>query len=412
MLFEEAINSWTLQISTFLDHRKVAADFKNNEVVDNLVKKKFIRNECDAFVGYLLLFWSLLFLIYKKWFNKLLRQKCFPLIQRNRIINTVWDCIFCIITVNYLFYIFFQSLKYSTLPNINKLIAFLYKSFYIHQTGVNIFIFRSWMKGCSTLLFAFFVFHPYPERLDPAVFLLLSLKIIDATILAMCRLILCFWNRQIHLIFMKMLFICHCLTWSYLYIYFVPKYILLGSNNKNPSEKFLMWMWYFSECLNSVWLKLFEGFDVYFFPPLSKESIDFVNRIKEQKALLKKQPNVQRRKKAELLKTVTCVMSVKKKLKRMRKAKEAKLGIQSYIEDDKVDADEKTPKKEEIMQSLLCAMAVRKEIQKLRREKRNNLESESAILNDTENTDDCEIDDKSDNNIFDVESIETQETSV
>lgn len=48
------------------------------------------------------------------------------------------------------------------------------------------------------------------------------------------------------------------------------------------------------------------------------------------------------------------VMSVKKKLKRMRKAKEAKLGIQSYIEDDKVDADEKTPKKEEIMQSLLC----------------------------------------------------------
>lgn len=57
-------------------------------------------------------------------------------------------------------------------------------------------------------------------------------------------------------------------------------------------------------------------------------------------------------------------------------------------------------------------MAVRKEIQKLRREKRNNLESESAILNDTENTDDCEIDDKSDNNIFDVESIETQETSV
>lgn len=69
MLFEEAINSWTLQISTFLDHRKVAADFKNNEVVDNLVKKKFIRNENDAFVGYLLLFWSLLFLIYKKWFN-------------------------------------------------------------------------------------------------------------------------------------------------------------------------------------------------------------------------------------------------------------------------------------------------------------------------------------------------------
>lgn len=47
-------------------------------------------------------------------------------------------------------------------------------------------------------------------------------------------------------------------------------------------------------------------------------------------------------------------MSVKKKLKRMRKAKEAKLGIQSYNEDEKDDVDEKTTKKDEIMQSLLC----------------------------------------------------------
>ncbi|XP_051165442.1 uncharacterized protein LOC127284169 isoform X2 [Leptopilina boulardi] len=167
-------------------------------------------------------------------------------------------------------------------------------------------------------------------------------------------------------------------------------------------------MWFISECLNSVWLKLFEGFDVYFFPPLSKESIDFLNRIKEQKALLRKQPNVQSRKKAELLKTVTCIMSVKKKLKRMRKAKEAKLGIQSYNEDEKDDVDEKTTKKDEIMQSLLCAMAVRKEIQKIRRVKQNNLDSKES---DSENN---KIDKKTDEDIFDDEEAinKSHETSV
>ncbi|XP_051165441.1 uncharacterized protein LOC127284169 isoform X1 [Leptopilina boulardi] len=408
MLFEEAINRWTLQISTFLDYKNLVPQFKNNEIYENLMKKKFIRNESDAFVGYLILFWSLLFLIYKKLFNKLLRRKCFPLIQRNRIINTVWDYIFSIITLNYLLYIFFHSLKNSTLPNINKLIAFFYKSFYIHQAGVNIFIFGSWLKGCSTLFFAFLVFHPYSERLDLAVFLLLLLKVVDATILSTCRFLLCFWNKQIHLIIVKILFICHCLTWSYIYIYFVPKSILWGSNNKNPTERLQIWMWFISECLNSVWLKLFEGFDVYFFPPLSKESIDFLNRIKEQKALLRKQPNVQSRKKAELLKTVTCIMSVKKKLKRMRKAKEAKLGIQSYNEDEKDDVDEKTTKKDEIMQSLLCAMAVRKEIQKIRRVKQNNLDSKES---DSENN---KIDKKTDEDIFDDEEAinKSHETSV
>lgn len=69
MLFKEAINRWTLQISTFLDYKNLVPQFKNNEIYENLMKKKFIRNESDAFVGYLILFWSLLFLIYKKLFN-------------------------------------------------------------------------------------------------------------------------------------------------------------------------------------------------------------------------------------------------------------------------------------------------------------------------------------------------------
>lgn len=69
MLFEEAINSWTLQISTFLDHKKVDSQFKNNEVIHDFMKRRFIRNETDVFVGYLVLSWSLLFLIYKKWLN-------------------------------------------------------------------------------------------------------------------------------------------------------------------------------------------------------------------------------------------------------------------------------------------------------------------------------------------------------
>lgn len=412
MLFEEAINSWTLQISTFLDHKKVDSQFKNNEVIHDFMKRRFIRNETDVFVGYLVLSWSLLFLIYKKWLNKLLRRNYFPLIQRNRIIGTIWDCIFCVVTINYLLFNIFLSLKSSMLMKIMKFNFSLYKSFYIHKAGVNIFIFGSWLNGCSDLLFSFFVLHSHTERLNSSICLLLFMKVIDTSILSMCRFLLYCWNKQIHSLLVTTLLVFHCLTWSYIYIYFVPKYILWESNNKNSSEKIQIWMWYFSECLNSVWLKLFTGFDVYFFPPLPKESIEFANRISEQKALLKKQPNAQRRRKAEIAKTVTSVIVVKKKLRRMLRAKEAKLGLQSCIEDVKNekddDDDEKVSVETKALRSLLCAMAIGKEI-KLVKEEVNSFDSPTVSMNDSMETDsatseinkkiDETIDEKIDENI-------------
>ena len=33
---------------------------------------------------------------------------------------------------------------------------------------------------------------------------------------------------------------------------FVPEYVLWGSNSENSIENFNMWMWFISECLNSV----------------------------------------------------------------------------------------------------------------------------------------------------------------
>lgn len=40
----------------------------------------------------------------------------------------------------------------------------LYKSFYFHRAGVEIFCHGAWTKGWANLLFASFVMNPYQEK--------------------------------------------------------------------------------------------------------------------------------------------------------------------------------------------------------------------------------------------------------
>ncbi|XP_033230472.1 uncharacterized protein LOC117181672 [Belonocnema kinseyi] len=262
-----------------------------------------------------------------------------------------------------------------------------YKSFYIHHAGVNIFIHGLWMKGWSDLLFAFFAFNSHWQRSDQSIALLLFFKVIDATILVVCRFLLCFWNKQINQNLPKILLIFHCLTWTYIYVLFVPENVLWGSNSKNLSENFYMWMWFISECLNSIWLRLFCRLEIYLFPPPSKDAIQFANRLKKQKASSVRKPSGQNAKKAELLKTLTCVMSMKKKLQRIRKAKEEKIGLHHKLEEEKDEIDSDEDHKKEIMQTLISAMKVRKEIQNIRKDKRNNLDPEIVTSNKNTETD-------------------------
>ena len=72
MLSEWSINSWTLHINSFLNHKNLLAftsKLNSNTTIKEFSKKGFIKKEDDTFLGYAILFWSVSYLIYEKWFH-------------------------------------------------------------------------------------------------------------------------------------------------------------------------------------------------------------------------------------------------------------------------------------------------------------------------------------------------------
>ncbi|KAF3430420.1 hypothetical protein E2986_10742 [Frieseomelitta varia] len=174
----------------------------------------------DVLLGYLIMFWVVLYFMYEKCLNSLLRRMRIPLMQRNRIIKAVWECGFC-----------FGSICYLKSPNIKILSFFtggreviheelgviLHKSFYFHRAGIEILYHGAWIKGWVNLLFVSFIMNPYQEKWCTVVSTFLFYKAIDTIIINICRILLCASHNAGRKL-SKLFFYLHCLSWSDLLI--------------------------------------------------------------------------------------------------------------------------------------------------------------------------------------------------
>ncbi|KZC12265.1 PREDICTED: uncharacterized protein LOC107190398 [Dufourea novaeangliae] len=330
-MLEEVANSWTVGLHSFLD----VSEF--TPVVSNLWDKEtfnvqHINNtkikKSDVLIGYLILFWVILYLMYEKCLNSLLRRMRIPLMQRSRIIRAVWNCGFCFGSICYL--------KSSTITTLNffseeqkvtheELGVILHKSFYYHQAGIEIFCHGAWTKGWVNLLFASFIMNPYQEKWCTIVSTFLFYKAIDTIVINLCRISLCiphFGRRKLP----KLLFCIHCLSWIYLYILFVPKLMLWPEKTNYTRVELGLWLWFIAECIDSVWLRLvrcaraIHWLEICLFPPPTQEAIELAGIQKRHRNSLKKVVN--RSKKTELWQTMLCAVAIKKKIRRIRQAKQ------------------------------------------------------------------------------------------
>ncbi|XP_078050519.1 uncharacterized protein LOC144477010 [Augochlora pura] len=341
-MLEEVANIWAVGLHSLFD----VSVFK--PVVPNLWDKKAFSmqhmtdtkvKKADVLLGYLILLWVILYLMYEKCLNSLLRRMRLPLMQRSRIIEAVWNCGFCFGSVCYL--------KSSTITTLNifsderkvtheELGVILHRSFYFHRAGIEIFCNGAWIKGWTNLLFASFVMNPYEEKWCTIVSTFLFYKAVDSIVINMCRILLCLsqpGGKKLP----KLFFFLHCLSWTYLYVLFVPRLMLWPEKTKYARVELGLWMWFTVECIDSVWFRLIgcaravHWLEICLFPPPTREAIELAGIQKRHRESLRK--IVHRSKRAELWQTMLCAVAIKKKLKRIREAKQ----IESEL---KIDSDE------------------------------------------------------------------------
>ncbi|XP_070513187.1 uncharacterized protein [Cardiocondyla obscurior] len=301
-MYEQAVSSWAVGLYSLLDPTKFLPFVPNlwdKQVIGSHYKNDTKIQEIDVLVGYLILFWVILYLVYEKSLNSLFRRMYFPLLQRNRIIEAVWNCGFCFGSICYMrsstvqiFASHEQGITY------HELGVALHKSFYFHQAGVNILCQGAWIKGCANLLFASLVLNPYQQnyRWCAVTSTFLMYKAIDIVIVNVCRILLCIFptvGRPVS----KLLFLLHCLTWVYLYLHYVPTSLLWPEDVKNTRTEPGLWLWFTAELLDSVWLRLIgharatHWLEICLFSPPTQEATELAGIHKRHKESLRKYRN-------------------------------------------------------------------------------------------------------------------------
>ncbi|OAD54117.1 hypothetical protein WN48_08350, partial [Eufriesea mexicana] len=284
-MLEETANGWMVGLYSFFEISQFTP------IVSNLWDKEtssvqYINatkiKKLDVLLGYLILFWVILYLMYEKCLNSLLRRMRIPLMQRNRIIKAVWNCGFCFGSICYL--------KSPTIKTLNfvseeleitheELGVILHKSFYFHRAGIEILCNGAWTKGWANLLFASFIMNSYQKKI-------------------------------------------------YLHALFVPKLMLWPENINYSRMQFGLWLWFTAECLDSVWFRLLgcvkatHWLEICLFPSPTREAIELAGIQKRHRDSLKKLVN-RTSKKTELWQTLFCAVAIKKKIKRIRQAKQS-----------------------------------------------------------------------------------------
>jgi len=204
-MYREATGSnWAVCLYSLFDLTNVWPFFPSNVRNEGaLENSRYPDNarvrDTDILVGYLLLFWMMLYLLYETCLNvskaknvniflkthhfhkmtyvhilrsinfmqSLFRRMRFPLIQRDRIIKAAWYCGFCFGSVCYM--------RSSTVPILGlaahkqdmtyrEIGIALHKSFYLHRAGIDVLCHGAWIKGCANLLFASFVLSPHQQK--------------------------------------------------------------------------------------------------------------------------------------------------------------------------------------------------------------------------------------------------------
>lgn len=284
----------------------------------------------DVLLGYMIFFWAMLYVMYEKCLNSLLRRMRIPLMQRSRLIEAIWCCGFCFGSICYLKSPTIKMLNFSSKEQEvthEELGVILHKSFYFHRAGIEILCHGAWKKGWANLLFASFIMNPYQEKWCTIVTTFLFYKAIDNVIINICRILLCishFTGRKLP----KFFFCLHCLNWIYLYIVFVPNLMLWPEKENYIKTNYGPWLWFTAECIDSVWLRLVgcaratHWLEICLFPPPTQEAIQLASIQKRHRDAMRKLVNNRVPKKSEMWQTLMCVMAIQKKIKRMREAKQ------------------------------------------------------------------------------------------
>ncbi|XP_032682356.1 uncharacterized protein LOC116849368 isoform X1 [Odontomachus brunneus] len=332
-MYEQAASNWAVGLYSLFDPTNFlpfVPHLWNKQVIVSRYPSHTKVRDTDVLVGYLIIFWVTVYLLYEKCLNSLFRRMRFPLVQRNRIIKAVWNCGFCFGSICYMMSSATQILSVAPQEQgmtYQELGIALHKSFYFHQAGINILCHGVWMKGCANLLFASFILNPYRQnyRWCTITSLFLMYKTIDIVIVNICRVLLCILQSAGRPI-CKIIFLLHCQIWIYLYLYYVPTYMFWSEGSKYARIEPGLWLWFTTECLDSIWLKVFRHakathwLEICLFPPPTQEAIELAGIHKRHKESLRKFNN-KISKKAELWQTLVCAMAIKKKIKKIRQAK-------------------------------------------------------------------------------------------
>jgi len=203
-MYGEAASNWAVCLYSLFDPTNVLPFFPSVWNERALGNSRYPNNarvrDTDVLVGYLVLFWLMLYLLYEtclnvsktrilrsskrvvfiKWhtchvhilrsinfMQSLFRRMRFPLIQRDRIIKAVWYCGFCFGSLCYM--------RSSAVPILGltahkqgttyrEVGIALHKSFYLHRAGIDVLCHGAWIKGCANLLFASFVLNPHQQK--------------------------------------------------------------------------------------------------------------------------------------------------------------------------------------------------------------------------------------------------------
>lgn len=349
-MLEKIANSWTIGLYSLVENSRFTPKVSNlwdkeSFTVQPINDTKITRP--DILLGYLIIFWIVLYFMYEKCVNSLLRRMRIPLMQRNRIIKAVWECGFC-----------FGSICYLKSPTIKTLSLFfgeqevtheemgviLHKSFYFHWAGIEILCHGAWAKGWANFLFASFIMNPYQEKWCTVVSTFLFSKAIDTIIINICRILLCvshFIGRKLP----KLFFCLHCLSWIYLYVLFVPKF-LWTENVEYTRAQIGLQLWFIAECIDSVWFRFLayakatHWLETCLFPLPTQETIELAGIQKRHRDSLKKLVN-RTSKRAELWQTLFCAVAIKKKIKRIRQAKQSdSILMDNFTEERLIATDE------------------------------------------------------------------------
>ncbi|KAK9294591.1 hypothetical protein QLX08_010849 [Tetragonisca angustula] len=331
-MLEEIASSWMIGLYSFLEISQFTPKVPNlwDKETFNVQPINSTRiKRSDVLLGYLIMFWVVLYFMYEKCLNSLLRRMRIPLMQRNRIIKAIWECGFCFGSICYLKSPTIKILSFFTGEREvthEELGVILHKSFYFHRAGIEILYHGAWIKGWVNLLFVSFIMNPYQEKWCRVVSTFLFYKAIDTIIINICRILLCASHNAGRKL-SKLFFYLHCLSWIYLYVLFVPKLMLWPENMEHTKAQLGLWLWFIVECLDSVWFRFIgcakatHWLEICLFPSPTREAIELAGIQKRHRESLKKLVN-KTSKRAELWQTLFCAMAIKKKIKKIRQTKE------------------------------------------------------------------------------------------